>query len=325
MAIDINKVSLQVFNTIKGFGNNIQMFKETGEPAFDPESEARKYYIKNSGAMVTLDDDGHHNYILKVIINKNNDFDANKKLLQTLRSLATSYGLEFSSRVFDHDIEPKDFAYQAHAANIKEHCEPQLDKSTTKIVLKHVTGVEPTSNKRTTKQQIFIEDAVGQRVLFPITNMNGARAMARHIANNGELGDEFGKYILRISEEYEHLKTVKRASKKLNEKDVNIVTCVNDNMANISKLLQMLQTQTGYIKHGKVIPIEIDASDDDLMEVANDIASRCQYTKENKKPFIVIARMMLNTPTVNNTQITESFVHWIDNKINSLTTSKYNV
>ena len=53
---------------------------------------------------------------------------------------------------------------------------------------------------------IYIESSEGERFKYPYKHLNGARAMARHVAEGGNAYDDFGKHIVSLSEEMAKLR-----------------------------------------------------------------------------------------------------------------------
>jgi hypothetical protein len=56
---------------------------------------------------------------------------------------------------------------------------------------------------------IYIENAVGERFRYPVRHLNGARAMAQHIAHGGNPYDEIGQHVVSLSEELSKLRMFK--------------------------------------------------------------------------------------------------------------------
>jgi hypothetical protein len=56
---------------------------------------------------------------------------------------------------------------------------------------------------------IYIENAVGERFRYPVRHLNGARAMAQHIAHGGNPYDSIGQHVVSLSEELSKLRMFK--------------------------------------------------------------------------------------------------------------------
>ena len=77
-----------------------------------------------------------------------------------------------------------------------------------RLAIKHSSPVNP--ERRTHHvSSIYIESAEGERFKYPYKHLNGARAMARHVAEGGTPYDDFGKHVTGLSEELAKLKKFK--------------------------------------------------------------------------------------------------------------------
>ena len=77
------------------------------------------------------------------------------------------------------------------------------DIGTARVALKHSKAVntELASGRTQHVESIYIESSEGERFKYPFKHLNGARAMARHVAEGGKVYDDFGKHITGLSEE----------------------------------------------------------------------------------------------------------------------------
>lgn len=133
-AIDLNTVANKIFQILKGNGHTVKMFTDTGEPAYDPMSDARKFYSTETGLMISLEHLGESSEI-KIFLSSNTDFEEDKLLLDSLRQLAGDYGLLYNVRKFNDKLKPKDFAYQAYAKQQQRDKDDQMESCTAKTML----------------------------------------------------------------------------------------------------------------------------------------------------------------------------------------------
>jgi len=262
-AIDFGKVAEKAVAIMKGKGHSVVMFTLDGMETADPE-EARRFYVKTPNYMVTIDED---NAQLRINKNSKVKLDELEAVMKQLRNLARQYMLKYELKVFGKEIAPKDFAFQAkkyrdkkmnqvsEAALSKMHGSTKTSYQTlesTKIIVRHRKPVQEEVRGARSRQinAIFIEQA-GERFRFPHNNLAGARAMARHIDEGGEMHDAVGAYIIesvanliKLSEFIRYTRT----NKLINETSEDIIKIVRENMAAYRREISKFQGATTYAK-----------------------------------------------------------------------------
>lgn len=85
----------------------------------------------------------------------------------------------------------------------------------TRLIIRHSDAVdESVRGARSRKiHAVYVEDSEGQRFKSPFTNLTGNRALARHVANGGQVYDDFGKHIVEMVEESAKIKQFIRGSR----------------------------------------------------------------------------------------------------------------
>jgi hypothetical protein len=85
------------------------------------------------------------------------------------------------------------------------------DLGETRLIIKHSQPVntEIPAGRTMHIESIYIENQAGERFRYPIRHLNGARAMAEHIAHGGNPYDEIGQYVVGLSEELSSLRKFK--------------------------------------------------------------------------------------------------------------------
>ena len=97
--------------------------------------------------------------------------------------------------------------------------------------------------------KMYIESNEGEKFLYPFKHINGARAMARHVAEGGKPYDDFGKYITGLSEELSKLKKFKSymgRSSVMAESLSEYMDVVKERVAFVKKTVESLQKQSFY-------------------------------------------------------------------------------
>lgn len=215
-----NKLAQEVFQVLKGSGKTLTLFNTEGAQIYKPE-EARKFFAEPENFVISINDNGLDSSISMYLSNSANisQDTSLRDLIDTLRSIATRHNILFNVRKYAKELKPKDFAYQAeikegiNMEDIKESKLPPTYGSTktsyqkigeTRLIIRHTEPVkEGVHGSRSRNiRSIFIENAAGERFLYPTAHLAGARSMAIHISNNGKMSDDIGKYIINLSEQY---------------------------------------------------------------------------------------------------------------------------
>ena len=221
---NLDIIAEELFNKIRGRFPSITIGNMEGKVTNKPK-EARYFdfdYMesgRNLGKVsVSLDDKN-------IAVMYSNDFvtqedtltkNAWYDFLKEIRVFAKKRMLNFDTRDINKtNLDKRD--YQFLAANRNEIMESTM-YGTSKTSYQNVGGARlaikhsnPVNPERRTQHinSIYIESAEGERFKYPYKHLNGARAMARHVAEGGNPYDQFGKHIVRLSEELAKLKKFK--------------------------------------------------------------------------------------------------------------------
>ena len=260
MAINIDKLSEQVFKILKGHGLKLELFTDDGKSTIDP-MEAKRFYNGDNKIMVNLEN-VDEKLELKVNLGKSTEVDSIRKLLDNLRQLASRNIVEYTLRTFGKDIEPKDFAYQAKRnseMNVQESFGKPYGSSKSsyqalenaRLIIKHKKHVdeEVRGSRSRNIHSLFIENADGERYKFPVNNLGAARAMLRHIKEGGNPYDELGSHIISLSEEFAQLQKFRNYAKKnslVSEDTAEVVEGVGNRLDKIKKEFKSLSGTKGY-------------------------------------------------------------------------------
>ena len=85
------------------------------------------------------------------------------------------------------------------------------DLGETRLVVKHAKPVNTdlAAGRTMHIESIYIDNKAGERFRYPVRHLNGARAMAQHIAHGGNPYDEIGQHVVSLSEELSKLRMFK--------------------------------------------------------------------------------------------------------------------
>ena len=147
----------------------------------------------------------------------------------------------------------------------------------TKIIVKHTKAVneEVRGSRSRNIQKIFIENNE-ERFLFPSKNLNGARAMARHLYNGGQMHDTVGESIVAMCTELKTLKEfanyVKRAG-LINEQNNDYVELARQHISTIKETFKKLSGVKTYSKAVESL------KDMDNIDVVNEVNLEDHFTE----------------------------------------------
>ena len=267
---DLTTISSDVFNKIRSRFSNVKMGDSEGALTTDPET-ARFFdvsykahgdelgrvnlQIDDDALTVIYDEsmlDGHGEDV------KNEWFD----FLKELRQFSRRNLLKFDTRdIAKSNLEKRDYAYLAQKNGEENMSESKLfgtsktsyqDVGEAKIIVKHSAPVNYANPAGRTQriESIYIESSSGERFRYPAKHLNGARAMAVHVANGGNPYDGIGNHISGLSEELSKLRQFKnythRSGGAMAEAMGDISQQVMDRIEAVKHEVSSLQKQTHY-------------------------------------------------------------------------------
>ena len=232
---EINKISEALFEKIRDRFEDVSLGDENAKATQDPE-KARFFNFD-----YTVDDHNFGNITLSVIdetslkvyfsknISDNLDDEQKKKwysFLRELREFARRNLLSFEPRdITRGTLKHRDIEQQSKADST--YSQDELNESrlhgtsrssyenddNVRIIVRHSQPVvdEVKGARARHIRAIYLENSEGERLKLPHNSLRYARAMARHVAEGGNITDEFGQHITNIAEECSKLKPFKHA------------------------------------------------------------------------------------------------------------------
>ncbi len=199
------------------------MWDDDGNQVYEPE-EARRFFAEPANLMVSIVDDGDNNGI-RLYLGKSTDISDVMNLDQTLRVTATKYNMIYNVRRYGRNLKPSDFSSKA---SVKEDKGVRnMDKSTfnllegmygttrssylklenARMIVRHSKKIDEmiTGSRARNIDSIFVENAQGERFLFPTTQLAGGRAMTQHVNHGGSFADTVGQQIINMASAYANL------------------------------------------------------------------------------------------------------------------------
>jgi hypothetical protein len=268
---DLNTIGEELFDKIRGRFPSVTIGGEDGKTTNEP-TDARffDFEYQESGrplgnvSVSISEDDG-----LTVIYSKDivaNEDSATKntwfEFLKDLRQFSKKRLMDFDVRdITKSNLTKRDYKFLANRrfgdSNMNESklygtARTSYQKvGEARIMIKHTENINlEASNPRTKKiGTIYIESAGGERFKYPFKHLSGARAMARHVAEGGNLYDDFGSHIIGLSEEMAKLRKFKSymgRSAVMAESLSEYVDVVKDRINTVRKTITALQKPKFY-------------------------------------------------------------------------------
>ena len=265
---DLSTISSDLFNKIRSRFSDIKIGDESGALTND-ESKARFFDVNYKAAGNDL---GRINIkidekALTVIYNTDmldNAGDSKTEwfnFLKDLRQFARSNLLTFDTRdITKSNLDKRDYKYLSKESGELKMSESKLfgtsktsfqDVGEAKIIVRHTAPVnmENPAGRTQRIESIYIESANGERFRYPHRHLNGARAMARHVANGGTAYDGIGQYISGLSEEIGKLRQFKQYTQRsgvMAEALSDVTSTVIERIDQIKLEIAALQRQQYY-------------------------------------------------------------------------------
>lgn len=265
---DLSTISSDLFNKIRSRFSDIKIGDESGALTND-ETKARFFDVNyKAGGQdlgrinIKIDDKA-----LTVIYNTDMlDGAGDSKsewfnFLKDLRRFARSNLLTFDTRdITKSNLDKRDYQYLSKESGELKMSESKLfgtsktsfqDVGEAKIIVRHTAPVnmENPAGRTQRIESIYIESANGERFRYPHRHLNGARAMARHVANGGTAYDGIGQYISGLSEEIGKLRQFKQYTQRsgvMAEALSDVTSTVLERIDQIKLEIAALQRQQYY-------------------------------------------------------------------------------
>lgn len=218
---NLNLAAEELFAKIRSQFSKVSMKDENGESTDEPKL-ARQFYFdftKNNVPLGSIRVDLSQEDGLVIIFS--NDIvdkqpDAVKTIwfnfIEELREFAKPKFLQFEVRNIKLDNMNKRGENQMNESKLwGGNRTSYQDLGETKLIIKHSQPINPDIPAGRTMhiESIYVENASGERFRYPVRHLNGARAMAEHIAHGGTPYDDIGQFVIGLSEELSSLRKFK--------------------------------------------------------------------------------------------------------------------
>ena len=148
-----------------------------------------------------------------------------------------------------------------------------LETGTAKLIIKHNKAVDETKMGARSRNisAIYIENSEGERFKFANNYLPGARAMARHVSNEGHTRDDRGQHIVEIMKEMTDLKTFVRGVKReeyVNEDAQEVIDAATDRYYGLKDTLKAISSAKGYADYFENwVPGAVEVDENDIEDL----------------------------------------------------------
>lgn len=313
----LNKISTELYDVIGTQFPDITLGDEQAQIVTDP-ADARFFdftYKTNElelGKISVALNDKSITVIFKKDIAAGKPVSAKESwynFLRKIRKIANVNRLSFDVRDIDKNSLTKRDYQVLSGEKFKENSMSEskfygtsqrsyLNIGEARLVIKHNQTInqEISGSRAQHVESIYIESKQGERFKYPIKHLSGAKAMARHVSEGGNQYDDFGKYIVGLSEELASLGKFKRYMNRggvMAESLAGYVDAVNERVSEIKKTVDKLQRENFYKETFNSFEQTI------LEEVPSDVAENWidqltikQFNEELKGVFPYIYRLV---------------------------------
>lgn len=285
----------------------IQMWDGDGGRTNDPGDAVRFIASRKSNdpdldtfdVMIVLHDENNDSHVdLETpTLADDEDFDATYKLKKNLDvNIKDRFNLPVNWTKFSHRIQAKDESMGniQESKDISKVYGPSLTTSyqkvgESKLIIRHSDPIdESKKGSRWRKiRAIFIETKNGERFSYPL-HVAGARAMARHLSNDGQPYDEIGEAIKRLSDDYIELKKARTLLGRAGHNDYAAQT--RDAMHGINRDVKRMAGPRGY---SKMITggLDVVGQDGKATDLTKKFIRDCDWTADDEaRPLATAAR-----------------------------------
>jgi hypothetical protein len=218
--INFEDFCVELFQILRAYEREMVLYDATGNRVYEP-SEARRFYLTGDNILISISEKGDDSS-LKLYLSPSLNLAQVMGFIETLRVMATKANLLFHVKKFNKEIKPQDFATKAavnenqeQTMNIMEGMygtsrSSYLKLENARMIVRHGARINENmiGSRGRNIQAIFVENAQGERFLFPVNVLAGARAMTQHVNHGGSFEDQVGAQIIRMANDFRNLAKV---------------------------------------------------------------------------------------------------------------------
>lgn len=204
------------------------------------------------------------------------------RFLESLSDFASRKLMKFSVRdISKSNLDKRDYQHLAKTNGESSMTESKLwgtsktsyqNMGEAKLIVKHSQPVnyEHAAGRTLHIESIYVENSQGERFRYPVKHLNGARALATHVAHGGTPYDGIGQHITGLSEELSKLRMFKGyvdRNEMVSEAMGAIQSKVYERIDQVKKEIRSLQNTSYYENFAESFVVN------DAQEIPEDIVN----------------------------------------------------
>jgi hypothetical protein len=326
MDANLDKIALDLYGKIQNRFPNIKIGDEHGEVLSKkqdiPRARFFEFEYEEDGEplgtiAINLDqDDGVVVQISGDLVNDNDNSNHHGafKFIRSFKQFAKNRLLNFKiENTGKSGLDKRDYSFIAKRKElpVMPTAQPVMeskfygtnrisyqDLGEARLIIKHSQPINPefAAGRTMHIENIYVENAVGERFRYPFKHINGARALAEHVKAGGNPYDAIGQHITGLSEELAGLRKFKNyvgRQEQLSEAMSSVTGRVLERIEEIKKEVTSLQRESYY----KTFAESYTATEEQILpeELVNDLIDRLTirtFNEELKSVFPYIAKFV---------------------------------
>ena len=326
MDANLDKIALDLYGKIQNRFPNIKIGDEHGEVLSKkqdiPRARFFEFEYEEDGEplgtiAINLDqDDGVVVQISGDLVNDNDNSNHHGafKFIRSFKQFAKNRLLNFKiENTGKSGLDKRDYSFIAKRKElpVMPIAQPVMeskfygtnrisyqDLGEARLIIKHSQPINPefAAGRTMHIENIYVENAVGERFRYPYKHINGARALAEHVKAGGNPYDSIGQHITGLSEELAGLRKFKNyvgRQEQLSEAMSSVTGRVLERIEEIKKEVTSLQRESYY----KMFAESFTVKDEQVLpeELVNDLIDRLTirtFNEELKSVFPYIAKFV---------------------------------
>jgi hypothetical protein len=191
------------------------------------------------------------------------------------------------------------------------------DRGPVKIRVKHSDFIDPEKRGARARkiQDIYLETHRGERFLMPHKNLHGARAMARHLSEGGQMHDELGEHINGIMSEMAAMKHFVNGARRRQFEDRETQDMVQSALKHYGQqknLLKRLRKSKDYHDYAESYVSENAIEEDVNVDALRERFVKKVYDDRFDEALPYVYRAHRREQDAMETSMAEEFARWAD-------------
>lgn len=315
--MNFEAAATETFQILRAHDYEVHLYDGQGNRVWEP-AQARRLFARPQNLLVSIVDEGEDSAV-QLHLSRTTKLASVMGLVQTLRTMATKYNLLFHVRAHGGSISPKEYVTKIAVSEATEDLEMNLYEGlygtsrssylrleNARMIVRHAAKVDenvPGARGRNV-ESIFIENAAGERMLFPTTQLAPARALTAHIDMGGSWSDTVGQRIVEMAKDYAALGACSRHVRSLGEaagEDAEAVRVeCRQTISEMRRVFERLCRRTTYTETAEALASEATRLDEaDAVAEAAELAAKINHPgKELGEDILKAVAKVLKKDTV---------------------------